>query len=44
MDIQQRHQEAEEKQPTPKQEDQLFDPWEQAFNRNFQKHEREFEF
>lgn len=44
MDSQQRQREAEEKQPVPQRDNQPFDPWEQAFNRDFEDKERDFEF
>lgn len=45
MDNQQHQNEAQERKKTEqKSDEQLFDPWEQAFNCDFQKNEREFEF
>ncbi|WP_210183661.1 hypothetical protein [Ensifer sp. LC384] len=45
MDNQQRQREPEEREKAdPRQDDRPFDPWEEAFKRDFQKHEREFDF
>ncbi|MFK3965662.1 hypothetical protein ACI2KT_18860 [Ensifer adhaerens] len=45
MDNQQKQTEADErKEAEPKSEERRFDPWEQAFSRDFQRQERDFEF
>lgn len=45
MDNQQQpHQSDEREKVEPKSEQRPFDPWEQAFRRDFQKNERDFEF
>lgn len=45
MDNQQRQRETEEREKVDqRQDDRPFDPWEQAFKREFQKNERDFEF
>ncbi|WP_429809865.1 hypothetical protein [Ensifer sp. B1-9] len=43
MDNQQRQDNFKEQEELPP-EERPFDPWEQAFNRDFRKHERDFEF
>lgn len=45
MDNQQHQNETEErKNAEPKSEVRRYDPWEQAFNRDLQKNDRDFEF
>lgn len=45
MDKQEPTRESEEREnAAPTQDERHFDPWEQAFKRDFQRQEREFEF
>lgn len=44
MDSQQQRDVEESEEAKPQREERLFDPWEQTFNRDFQKRDRAYEF